>query len=492
MKYLLIFIFLTQFLYAQNNRCEDQLFSLSAYSKGRNSLTVANILQELSIKCDLSIVFKDRESKEKINKSLDYINIKNYTFEGFLDFLFDEAKLFYSYNKEKQIITAAYKQTKTFNIDYINISELTSQSSKSISAGSGGGSDTSTSTTSTSDNGGGGGSGSSSDETTITTKSKFAFWRNLQESLRKLFPDPQNVTLFINRSGSLLTITANKQDMQKAEKFLNLLMKRMHKQVLIEVKLIELVYDDSHSTGIDWGQLNISLSGQLSGTGGTVGNSFNNAYNIAYNFSTANFFKYLHKFGNVKVMSNPKILTMNNQPAVVNVGQQLSYKYQTGSVGTTGGTAASTTTFSLGSTFVGITLYVIPEITDNNEIIMSINPVVSSLSADNTDNGSSTAGTREVPPDTKIKQITSIVKVRDGQKVLIGGLISATKGKNSTKIPLLGDIPVVGSLFSYKNDAKKRVEMFVLITPKIVKNSSMPTLDDIDNDKLFSTKRSLQ
>ncbi|SFV68916.1 Type IV pilus biogenesis protein PilQ [hydrothermal vent metagenome] len=502
MKYLLIFVFLIQFLYAQTDNCQSRLFSLSSYNKGKRSLTVADILQEISLKCNVSIIFKDKESKEKIKKRLDYVNIKDYTFENFLDFLFNESNLFYSYDSTKNFITVQYKKTKTFNIDYINLSELTSQSTKSINAGTGGLS------TGNTYNGGGindsmnsmGGnngingnnsmnsSGSSNDQTTITTKSKFTFWTSLKESLAKLFPNKQETSIFINRGGSLLTITANKTDMQKAEKFLDLLMKRMHKQVLIEAKLIELIYDDSQSTGIDWSQLNISLNGQITGTGGDVGKSFNNAYKIAYNFSTANFFKYLSKYGDVKVMSNPKILTMNNQPAVVNIGEQLSYKYQTGSVATTGGTAASTNTFSLGSTFIGITLYVIPEITDDNEIIMSINPVVSSLTQNDADGTASTdTGIREIPPDTKIKQITSIVKVKNGQKVLIGGLISATKGKGSTKIPLLGDIPIMSSIFSYKTDVKKRVELFVLITPKIVKNASMPTIEDIDNDKLFST-----
>ena len=511
MKYLIIFIFLIQFLHAQSNSCENRLFSLSSYNKGSRSLSVADVLKELSLKCNVSIIFKDKESKEKIKKRLDYVNIKNYTFENFLEFLFNESDLFYSYDSSKNFITVEYKRTKTFNIDYINLSELTSQSTKSINAGTGGlstgnsynggvgGSINSMSsgsgTNGMNGNSGMGGSGSSNDQTTITTKSKFTFWTNLKESLTKLFPDKKETAIFINRGGSILTITANKKDMQKAEKFLNLLMRRMHKQVLIEAKLVELIYDDSHSTGIDWSQLNISLNGQMTGTGGTIGKTFNNSYNIAYNFSTANFFKYLSKYGDVKVMSNPKILTMNNQPAVVNIGEQLSYKYQTGSVATTGGTAASTNTFSLGSTFIGITLYVIPEITDDNEIIMSINPVVSSLTQNDADGtGSTDTGIREIPPDTKIKQITSIVKVKNGQKVLIGGLISATKGKGSTKIPLLGDIPIMSSLFSYKTDVKKRVELFVLITPRIVKNASMPTIDDIDHDddKIFSTSSSLK
>jgi len=499
MKYLLIFVFLIQFLYAQTDSCQNRLFSLSSYNKGNRSLRVADILQEISLKCNVSIIFKDKESKEKIKKRLDYVNIKDYTFENFLDFLFNESNLFYSYDRDKNFITVQYKKTKTFNIDYINLSELTSQSTKSINAGTGGLSTGNTyngginNINGTNGDNSTGNGGSSNDQTTITTKSKFTFWTSLKESLAKLFPNKKETSIFINRGGSLLTITANKTDMQKAEKFLDLLMKRMHKQVLIEAKLIELIYDDSQSTGIDWSQLNISLNGQITGTGGDVGKSFNNAYKIAYNFSTANFFKYLSKYGDVKVMSNPKILTMNNQPAVVNIGEQLSYKYQTGSVATTGGTAASTNTFSLGSTFIGITLYVIPEITDDNEIIMSINPVVSSLTQNDADGTASTdTGIREIPPDTKIKQITSIVKVKNGQKVLIGGLISATKGKGSTKIPLLGDIPIISSIFSYKTDVKKRVELFVLITPKIVKNSSMPTIEDIDNDKLFSTTSSLK
>ena len=474
MKYILTFMLFTYILMANTNVCEDRLFSLSAYNKGYKSLKISSVLKELSLKCNLSIYFKDKESKKSIEKRLDYVNIKDYTLEGFLSLLFHEADLFYTFDKEKNFITVQYRKTKTFNIDYINVSELTSQSSKSISSGGSGSSSSSSSSGASS----GGGSSSSNGQTTIITKSTFTFWDNLQNSLIKLFSDSKNVDIFINKNASLLTITADSQNMKKAQKFIDKLMTRMHKQVLIEVKIIDLTYDDSHSVGIDWSQLNLSLNGSLGVTNGSFSNS------LAYNFSTSNVLKYLDTFGDVKVMSNPKILTMNNQPAVVNVGQQLSYKYQTGAVTTTGGTAAGTSTFSLGSTFVGVTLYVIPEITDNNQIIMSINPVVSSLS---NAKGAPT-DVRAIPPDTKIKQMTSIVKVKDGEKVLIGGLISATKGTSENKIPLLGSIPIIGSLFSYKGNNKTRTEMFVLITPKIVKNSSMPTLDDMDNDAFFSTK----
>lgn len=105
---------------------------------------------------------------------------------------------------------------------------------------------------------------------------------------------------------------------------------------------------------------------------------------------------------------------------------------------------------------------------------MKINPVISRLA----DEVKVQQGSRELPPDVKIKQMSSIVKVKDGEKVLIGGLISVLKTKGSTKIPLLGDIPFLEGLFGNKQDLNTRSEMFILLVPKIVKSGSMPTIDE--------------
>ena len=490
MKRLTILILLSFYVstYLGGNECDSKLFSLSAYKKKGSSLKVKNILQELSLKCNLSIVFKDERSKKAIEKELDFVNIKDYTFDDFLDFLFTEANLFYTYDKTKNKIVLQYLKNKTFSIDYVNISELESESTKSISTGSSVGSDTGSGGTGVSASIGGG--TPSSDYTLMTSKSKFAFWENLEKNIKKLFDNPKDVSMFLNQDASLLSITANKKELKKVENFLNTLMEKMHKQVLIEAKIIEVIYSKNKANGIDWSQLNISLSGSFSGNAET-NSPLNKSYNfgLAYSFSTDKFIQFLNRYGTVRVLSSPKILTLNNQPAVINVGEQLSYKYQTGSVTTTGGTAAGTNTFSLGSTFVGITLYVIPEVSKSNEIIMKINPVVSKLA----DETSSPETTRELPPDIKIKQLTSIVKVKDGQKVLIGGLIGVTKNKETRKIPILSDIPVLNGLFGSEQILHRKSEMFILITPKIIKTDNMPTIDDLDLSAcLFDNKRKLQ
>jgi len=487
-----IFVLLTMMMFGVNTfatECEEQLFSLQSYQKNGRALSVRDILKELSLDCHITINFEDKESKRKIAKKLDFVNIKDYTFEQFLEFLLDEANLFYDYDQEKKLLKLKYLKTKTFSIDYIYLSESSSETSKSITTGASSvDNDGTTGSSSSYGNGGmsggsgmngnnnGSGSSSSNDFTIIKAKSELTFWKNIKHNVERLLhKESSKRSIFINEDASLLTITATKKEVHKVTRYLEKMMAKMHKQVLIEAKIIELTYDDSSSTGIDWSQMEISLKGSFGRTNGVT----NSMYNVAYNFSTPNFIKFLKTYGDVKVVSNPKILTMNNQAAVINVGEQLSYKFQTGSVTTTGGTAAGTNTYSIGSTFVGVTLFVIPEVSEDNKIIMKINPVVSRLSKEEDTNSVLTL-TRDLPPDTKVKQMTSIVKVGDGQKVVIGGLINIAKGKNTKGMPILGDIPLIAPLFKYEADIKTRTELFIVIQPKIVAGDTMPKIDDIN------------
>ena len=482
---LLIFIiFFTQSMFGSSNICENKLFSLSAYSSDKKGLTIEDVLRDLSLKCGLTLKFEDQKSKKALKKRLDFVNIKNYTFDEFLKFLFDEANLFYDYNKNQDMIKISYYKSKTFSIDYINVSELTSESSKSINTGSGStstGSYGATGASGTTGTSGTNSEGTSADYTKIVTKSKFTFWDTLEKSIEKLLSDSKDYKLFINKDASLLTIKANKKDLKTVSRFLKTTMSKMHKQVLIEAKIIEVIYNDSHKKGIDWSKFNLAINGNMSSSksrvsGLTVGDLSNPDYYIGYNFSVDGLLNFLKTYGDVKILSNPKVLTLNNQPAVINVGKQLSYRYQTGSISyTSTGSPVGSATYDIGSTFIGITLYVIPEVSSTNSIIMKINPVISAL-ADDTSNNINTL--RELPPDIKIKQMTSIVKVKDGQKVLIGGLISSMKSKTHNKVPILGDIPVLGSAFHSVDDEVKNSELFILLVPKIVKTSNMPTIDE--------------
>ncbi len=488
----IVFLFLSFVLFAAD--CDTKLFSLKSYNENGAALRIKDVLLDLSNQCDITIVFEDKVAKQKIYKSLDFVNIKNYTLEEMLDLLLGENNLFYSYDPQKRLLKISYYKTKNFIIDYLNLSSMVSESKKSVSLG--------TQTLSTQGGYGGvGGAGSgtggvgesgeeyggqSTDYTTITTKSEFTFWQNLERQLNALLlgvSGKKDFTIFINKDASLITVTGTKKELEKAEAFIHRLTERMHKQVLIEAKLIEVSYNDSQTLGIDWSKFSINLSGSREGyktrvDGVTVNRLSSPNYFIGYNFNVQGLFDFLKKYGDVKVLSNPKVLTLNNQPAIINVGDQIAYRYQTGAITyTTTGNPTASSTYAIGSTFIGITLYVIPEITENNEIIMKINPVTSELLRDQ--NATVSNLDRSLPPDVKIKQITSIVKVKDGQKVLIGGLISKNYSNVNNKVPILGDVPVIGRLFHSTKKDLKRSELFILIMPKIVKENAMPTIDDL-------------
>lgn len=488
-----IFLLLLFSLMLFAHSCENRLFNLKAMTQNGSSVTIKDILQELSLECDLTILFEDKESKKVINKPLDFVNIKNYTLTELLDFLLAENNLFYSYNRAKSLIKIAYYRTKSFNIDYINVSSMESESRKSIVFGASGesggttsgyGGGTTTAGTSGTTTGGG---AESNAYTTITTKSVFTFWKSLKEQLGSLLmgvSGERDFKIFINKDASLVTVTGTKRELEEVEKFLQKLSNRMHKQVMIEAKLIEVRYNDAQTKGIDWSKFNLSATGGSDAVavrkdGFTINGFRTPNYFVGYNFSMQGLFDFLKKYGDVKILSNPKILTLNNQPAIINVGNQLSYRYETsGTTNIQGGSTVGTVTYSIGQSFIGITLYVIPEITDSNDIIMKINPVTSELIQNNQAKDPNT-NMRVLPPDIKIKQLTSIVKVKDGQKILIGGLISKNYSNEHNKVPVVGDIPIVGTLFHSKRKTTQKSELFILIVPKIIKEHSFPTIDDV-------------
>ena len=491
-KSAVLLLILISFLFGSS--CDEKLFNLKAISHQGGGVSIEDILKNLAVSCDISIIFKDEQSKQAIKKRLDFINIKDYTLNELFDFLLAENNLFYSYDPKRDLLKIAKYKTKTFNIDYINLSSMQSESKKSIVLGTT--SDISSGTSGTGRLGTGGsgriGSGNNdnsaqtNDYTTITTKSEFTFWQSLRKQLETLLSGVDSDTrykIFINKDASLVTVTGTKKQLEKVQEFLDRLAKRMHKQVLIEAKLIEVVYDDDQTVGIDWSKFNFSIAGSREGyklrqDGVTINNMGTPNYFIGYNFSMDGLFDFLKKYGSVKILSNPKVLTLNNQPAIINVGDQLSYRYETsGTTNIQGGSTVGTTTYAIGQSFIGITLYVIPEITDSGEIIMKINPVTSELIGDKDLNNSNSI--RVLPPDVKIKQLTSIVKVKDSQKILIGGLISKNYSNSDSKVPLLGNLPIVGRLFHSTRRKVRRSELFILIIPKIIEEHNIPTIDEI-------------
>jgi general secretion pathway protein D len=272
---------------------------------------------------------------------------------------------------------------------------------------------------------------------------------------------------------------------------------------MIDIRILNVSFDDSTVTGVDWNQLyslqNMTVNSLLMAqrniqdfTFDTTSGITQYAYADGVKPRSAQLFsatgstdvteivKFLSTQGDVKTVSSPRVMTLNNQPALISVGQELFYKIKSSSTASSGGGAVAAEGELVDSVFAGILLDITPEIDDNGMVTLKINPSVS----DTVDTISPDSGVRTIPPDLKRRQIASVIKVKDGQHAILGGLISSQTGFKDNHVPVLGDIPGLGTLFKRQEKINKVEELVFIITPHIVKNSKSVSLKDLGYSKL--------
>ncbi|MDQ1244665.1 MAG: ral secretion pathway protein, partial [Campylobacterota bacterium] len=239
------------------------------------------------------------------------------------------------------------------------------------------------------------------------------------------------------------------------------------------------------TTGIDWSQLyklqdidvsidklfhkNISkfednkITTAIAG-GGASENS--HLIKLSASGSLNEVIKFLKTQGDVTSISNPKVLTLNNQAALITAGTEYFYKITSTETlsGTTSGTQS--TSEDVQSVFAGVLLDITPEISDDNTITLKINPSLSETASSTFIADS--AEDRTMPPDLRRRQLSSVVTVKDGNRIILGGLINTSNIVNMNKLPILGDIPILNYLFKYEDRQKITQELVIVIQPRII------------------------
>jgi general secretion pathway protein D len=165
--------------------------------------------------------------------------------------------------------------------------------------------------------------------------------------------------------------------------------------------------------------------------------------------------------GNAKVLSRPSILARNNQPATITVGQSVPLITSVSYNGLNG-----TPINAVQYTSVGVILKVTPFITADGLVEMMVSPQISSIDP----NLSIPISTGVNAPVIDIRSADTVAVTADGQTVIIGGLMETDKSQTDTKIPLLGDIPILGNLFKHKQRSDSKTELLIFLTPHIVQN----------------------
>lgn len=282
----------------------------------------------------------------------------------------------------------------------------------------------------------------------------------------------------IDKPIGLITVTAPRPLVEKVAVYLDNLKTELYRQISIEAKIVEVAIDDTENRGIDWTNFlsGKTLDVQLFGPQGiiyspdrdlrergvskiSIPNQTLNPFSLALNF--------LDTQGHTTVLANPKLSVMNGQPGLITAGDSVKYidKVESRVDGTTGAVTYTVTTATLMS---GIGMSVIGTIMDNDEIILTLTPVTSKLEGNQVAYIDGWGGTIGVPR-IKLREMNTTVRIKSGQVVVVGGLIDNAEGTlGSTKVPFLGDLPIIGNLFSHSSKSIKKSELVIMLQPKIL------------------------
>jgi general secretion pathway protein D len=505
-KTILLSLFLNLELSQLNAKsCSTQMFTATLNS----SLTYSDVIENLADECGLTIIVKDKEAKKRLQEHLYFVNLENASLYEFLDVILTENNIGYELDGNR--LKIFYLKTKTFRLDYLSGDRVgKSNAHVTIANNSNGGGSSPSGTKS--NNKQSGSSDNSKTGVSIESNDNFKFWTTIAKELHSLINRPEDnyeaPEPIVNPEAGMITVTGTPQQLKRVSNYIDEVAKQLKNQVLIDVSILSVSFDDSSTTGVDWSQLyslqNMAVAtfsmakknlttvdwsqdagGANSIEGGTLGGGgLPNAKAIVATSSVKmnDIIKFLKTQGDVKSISNPKVLTLNNQPALISVGNELFYKIQSQSVlQGSNGAGTSTSGEIIDSVFAGILLDITPEISENGNITLKINPSISdTLDAVQRDN----TGSRNIPPDLSRKQISSVVTIQDGQHVILGGLISSKMGTKVSKVPLLGDLPLLDTIFKREVQINNVEELVLVITPHIITKNQELSLEDLGYRKL--------
>ena len=303
----------------------------------------------------------------------------------------------------------------------------------------------------------------------------------------------KNVQIVADKATNSLIITADPADYLIIEDVIRKL-DITRAMVYLEGLIMEVKADKSFNVGVEWSMLkdlNIQpvtdLGGQSVGLAGFTGSSIipqvssTGAISMPSGFSLGvigagikiggllfpNIGAVLNAYQNdtdVRILSTPQLLTLDNEDAEITVGENIPYvsRQDSGVVGVTGTTNYSSYDYK----DVGVTLKVTPQINKDGFIRMKIDQSVTKVV--NQSASVDAAGSQVLTPTTLKRTAKTTVVVKSGETVVIGGMIQDDSSKGTGKVPLLGDIPLLGWLFKTRSTTNTRTNLFVFITPRII------------------------
>jgi len=340
------------------------------------------------------------------------------------------------------------------------------------------------------------------DSAHVRTTSDADFWREVQSSLNALVGNADKRSVVLNPAAGVIVVRATPMELRQVEQYLKAIQLSIERQVMLEAKIIEVELNEDAQAGVNWNAFASSLlDGRLRATigvgapgvtlnsngsfvdgagnqvtaGGTVQTSAigKGFYGLALqtrNFSSL--LNFLESQGKAHVLSSPRIATLNNQKAVLKVGTD--ELFVTGLTTTTtqtsnNGNSVPSPSLTLTPFFSGIALDVTPQIDEDGNVMLHVHPAISTVTERTKNLDLGTLGSFRLPlASSSVNETDSIVRVRDGQIVAIGGLMQQVTSTDRSGMPGISKIPLIGGLFRQSADVNKKRELVILMKPTII------------------------
>jgi len=449
------------------------------------------------------------------------VNLRDVTVFEALDTIREVYGYEYKVQGNRILIEPLSLQTRVYQVNYL----LSQRKGKSeVRVTSGAISDSTGSTTPQAATTGTGTTTTALESSRISTTSNNDFWVEIDAALRAIIGKEGGRNVVLSPQAGIIVVRALPSELRGVAEFLKTMQVVIERQVMLEAKIIEVQLSDSHQTGVNWAAFgqgsNSRVAGGVLGPGGiltpdgtisaftsrnpdgTVSTSSLLSSNPAapgviaagtgtpgtlfgLAFQTSNFaalISFLETQGNLQVLSSPRIATLNNQKAVLKVGTDEFFVTNiTTNTTTTGTTSTQSPTITVSPFFSGVALDVTPQIDENSQIILHVHPSVSSVIEKTKNIDLGTSGVFRLPlASSTISESDTVVRVSNSNIVAIGGLMKETTTRDSSGVPGLGTLPIVGNLFSSKSRSITKSELVILLKPTIIENDATWRQDILD------------
>lgn len=434
------------------------------------------------------------------------LTLKNVSVDDVMDLL----REVYGYEYERRpggyVVMPARLQSRVFQVDVLNL-KRSGESRTRVNAGelySGDGAGSA----SQSSSGGNGGRSSSPEQlfsSRVETRTESDHWTELREALHTLVGDGGGRSVIVSPQSSMVLVRALPSELREVERYLRDTQRALHRQVVLEAKILEVTLNEGFQSGINWAALADSGRGTISQTGGgsffgpggrsdnagaltnldpenfasagnTAASAFGGIISLLYQRGDfAAMVELLETQGDVRVLSSPRVSTTNNQKAVIKVGSDEFFVTEVSTTTTAVGTSAQTTpSLTLTPFFSGISLDVTPQIDERGVVLLHVQPTISEVVDQNKEivlGGEDSVFNLPLAFST-VRQTDTIVRARNRQLVVIGGLMRESSQRRDARVPWLGGVPVLGNLFKQKKDQLSKTELVILLRPTVIENDA--------------------